>query len=253
MEEVIRRHYRAKEEELREAEEVEKFEEEQREERAKKRREQKAAEVKAKKSQGIQPKAEESEDRMKVYREKRRRNRSKTRVWMPTSKPCASSDRGVALDDVVMRSANAKAQLMIRRASAKDASPREAKEWNSKCEEIRRENKNRQLTYSEIENCLFRPRTTLNAKEQEDVQEIVKKMGKNFAIKYPDVYKACMYHKAVKAYKEGNPTKALRKISKAFNIEAVVKMFHPNYEEFCRKRVKLEKRKKKEGRAESKH
>eukprot|EP00826_Nyctotherus_ovalis_P015316 TRINITY_DN14343_c0_g1_i12.p2 TRINITY_DN14343_c0_g1~~TRINITY_DN14343_c0_g1_i12.p2 ORF type:complete len:234 (-),score=98.63 TRINITY_DN14343_c0_g1_i12:438-1139(-) len=233
MEEIIRRHYRAKEEELREAEEMERFEEEQREEAAKKLREQRAAEVKAKKL--LEARAEEVEDKMRVYREKRRkRDKSKTRVWMPTSKPCTSNDRGVTLDNVVARSANAKAQEMILRSSAKELSPQEVKEWNNKYEPIRKENRKRQLTYSEIENCLFRPRTTLSAKEQEDVQEIINKMGKNFANKYPDVYKACMYHKAVKAYKEGNSAKALRKIGKAFNIEAVIKMFHPNYEEFCR-------------------
>jgi len=223
MEKFIKRHYKRKEEELKEAEELGRFEQEQRELLAKKRREQDAADMKAKKHQ-LQQKSKK--------KKKRKKRASRTKIWMPTSKPCTSKDLAITLDNVVVRSANIRAQKMIMRSSMKEYNKEEIKEWNSKYEPIRKDNMKKQLTYDEIKNCLFKPLVSLT--EQEDIGAVIKKMGKNFINKYPEVYRAYKYHKALKAYKEGKPKKALKKMNKAFNIESIIKTFHPNYEEFCK-------------------
>ena len=217
MEQLINDYYEEKEAELIEAENQERIRQRRMEELAERRRKQNKEEMKTGKGEKLMGKKivskrphskpeklqdEEENEKMKEYKRKERlkKRQSRSVIWMPTSHPCTTKDRGITLDKVGARSANKKAKQMILKSAKKGYDKEELKEWDDEHKKTINKNMNKQMTYSDVENCLFKPRILLTEEQQKnmakDIDDFITKMGKNLSKKCPNVYKVCKIGRA---------------------------------------------------------
>ena len=98
--------------------------------------------------------------------------------------------------------------------------------------------KNILLTYSEVENCTFKPKITpyvipgkpYKGEDEINPNDYVEEMGKNFQNKYPYVFKSGIYNKSVSLFQAGKYVEAMNKLKQGFNIDSLLRNFEPNYE-----------------------
>jgi len=108
------------------------------------------------------------------------------------------------------------------------------------------------LCLSEAEHCTFEPK--LNKKENEylENEEIIKKrisnkewvehMGPNFTSSFPLVYKEGTFKKARIAFLDGNFSEAFKRLSNAFDIDAIKSFFDPKYALVYKKKIEEERK-----------
>lgn len=116
------------------------------------------------------------------------------------------------------------------------------------------------LCLGEAEHCTFEPK--LNKKENEylENEEIIKKrisnkewveqMGPNFTSSFPLVYKEGTFKKARIAFLDGNFTEAFKRLSNAFDIEAIKAHFDAKFALIYKKKLEDEKKKQLYGKKE---
>eukprot|EP00826_Nyctotherus_ovalis_P007696 TRINITY_DN1195_c0_g5_i1.p2 TRINITY_DN1195_c0_g5~~TRINITY_DN1195_c0_g5_i1.p2 ORF type:complete len:149 (+),score=41.30 TRINITY_DN1195_c0_g5_i1:104-550(+) len=116
--------------------------------------------------------------------------------------------------------------------------------WNYQNEEIKKKMEKILGSYSDVENCTFRPYikpsgsfyvfSKLKFKPADKIipEEEVNKMGQNFQDKFPDVYKSGMYNKALKQFNAGNNIEAIRSLNAGFNMKSLIRNLHPSYKQY---------------------
>jgi hypothetical protein len=107
------------------------------------------------------------------------------------------------------------------------------------------------LCLSEAEHCTFEPFTN-KKKEYLDNNEIVNKrisnkewvnqMGHNFVSSHPLVYKEGIYKKARISFLKGNYSETMKRISLAFDIDAIKAFFDPKFDIIYKKKLEIEKK-----------
>jgi len=169
--------------------------------------------------------------------------KDKVPFWIPSSKPC-SSEKGFSLSELTTRSTNIKGRQAPQEPSISELTQFQLHPWNRKDNLIKEKLLQVMLTYSDAENCTFRPKIgnyTIEGKvnkaiDEIDPRELVEEMGENFQKKYPYVFKSGIYNKAMSLFQSGKYVEGLRKLKIGFNIDSLLRNFHPNYEEYKKQR-----------------
>lgn len=168
----------------------------------------------------------------------------KAPVWIPSSKPC-STDKGLTLGESTARSTNAKGKTSSNKVPIARSNTFQLHPWNCQNEEIKKKMEKILGSYSDVENCTFRPYikpsssfyafSKLQFKPADEIipEEEVNKMGQNFQDKFPDVYKSGMYNKALKQFNAGNNIEAIRSLNAGFNMKSLIRNLHPNYKQYA--------------------
>jgi hypothetical protein len=169
-----------------------------------------------------------------------RLTRAKVPVWIPSSKPSKVEDKLLTLARSATKSTNAKGRRATPGASLKEIEKFQIHPWNRKDKATKDKLKNIFFTYDDVENCTFKPKITPYAisgkaekKEYEiDPESLAKEMGENFKDKYPYVFKSGVYNKALTFFQGGKYVEAMRKLKQGFNVDSLLRNFHPNYETY---------------------
>jgi len=166
--------------------------------------------------------------------------RAKVPVWIPLSKPSQVGDKSFTLARSATKSTNTKGRRATPAPSLKEIEKFQIHPWNRKDKATKEKLKNIFFTYDDVENCTFKPKITSYAisgkpeKEEYEVdpESLAKEMGENFENKYPYVFKSGVYNKALSFFQSGKYVQAMRKLKQGFNIDSLLRNFHPNYEAY---------------------
>lgn len=160
--------------------------------------------------------------------------------WIPSSKPCPAKEKGLTLGEATAKTTNVKGKKKEYGTSIRTLGEFALHAWNRKDELINEKKEKIMMTFSDVQNCTFKPHVTpynnggvIFKKEEEiDPKEVANAMGKNFEKSYPYVFKSGVYNKAMTFFQKGLHVDAMNKLREGFNIESLKRNFHPNYEAY---------------------
>lgn len=166
--------------------------------------------------------------------------KDKVPYWIPSSKFSRLPEKMLSLAQLTAKSANAKGRHAPRESDADDLGQFQLHPWNRKDDLMKEKLLRVMLTYSDAENCTFRPKIskyTIEGRpprpvDEVDPKELVEELGENFQKKYPYVFKSGVYSKAASLFHDGKYVEAMRKLKSGFNVDSLLRNFHPNYEEY---------------------